>query len=256
LGAVAARLAIPENIDRAHRFNELASLPAGSMVTCYWNKRRRGVVSGIEDESGFLIIEFERGDRIRLGPRSDKIDAIFAQGGMDEAAARPVTPTPLLMDVVGHEFPPQGVNRSRFDCVIVGTRSELEAEIGEAEFLAPQDGALRSGRLQEVLRVRSLLHQDEAYRTDIIPAASQGTPSEIRLRMPRIVVFDGAKAFLRFQKQFTKTHCVAVLDRTESSFSDAINQIRAEWARRRGDEPLANGEAVPDGIEVLEFWRN
>jgi hypothetical protein len=246
-GVVAARFGAADN--SRTRYEELTFLPVPTEIICDWRGGGKGSYLGTEN--GFVVLQLKR-NTWKCGPTSERLEKVFVPG-QGEKALDPVPQTPLLTDVVDGNVAATLRSRNRLDCLIVGTKTQLEAEIGAAEFCIPtQDGNIEVTHLQDVLRVRSLLNPNAAFRSDILSASHKR--EELR-RHPHHVVLDGARAFLRFQKRFRRSHCIVVLDRTEPAFIEARNQLRQEYAAGPKLPCAIDDRELPNGIEMVCLWR-
>jgi hypothetical protein len=72
------------------------------------------------------------------------------------------------------------------------------------------------------------------------------------MQIPPIVVFDGAVAYMKLGHHWQSAHQIALLDRTERQFVDAIELLNQNYAYR-----LSGGFKfpikIPDGIEMMIY---
>jgi hypothetical protein len=141
--------------------------------------------------------------------------------------------------------------KSQLWCLLVGHAGALRSEIGETEFAFGTSGqdTIR-GCLQEVLRVRSLLPDTGTFFSDVVGEV-QGTEAS------PVVIFDGARAFLRWRHRFEHSDWIIILDRTEQDFPIATDTLNQLFVNRDEDDSIKDALGdLPDSpaaVEVLAF---
>ena len=142
--------------------------------------------------------------------------------------------------------------RSRLECVIIGCVNTLRHEIKDTE-ISFGSGHVE-GTFQDVLRARKFMAEGSAYRSNIMPADREQTSLTANQDSPYMVIFDGAISFLKWRDYWRRSNWLVLLDKTESCFQEAVDQLNNEYVERRiGDPPIENTLELPQGIDILFF---
>ena len=67
------------------------------------------------------------------------------------------------------------------------------------------------------------------------------------------MIFDGAGGYLNGRRRFPASHAIAVLDRTDPRYADAVAQLQGDYARRAGGGMPRAMPSPPPGVETLHF---
>lgn len=142
--------------------------------------------------------------------------------------------------------------RSRLECVIIGCVNTLRYEIKETEI---SFGAKHiEGTFQDVLRARKFLSEGSAYRSNVIPADREQASLRDNQEIPYAVIFDGAMSFLKWRDYWQRSNWIVLLDKTESCFQEAADQLNNEYVKKRvSDVLIENALELPQGIDILSF---
>lgn len=147
------------------------------------------------------------------------------------------------------------VRRSRLECIILGRIGELRHEIVNTPFaIQVASGAFGEGNLQDLIRVRRFAGSDQCHRSNVVDVSRSGSPFQNDRELPSIVVFDGSRSFLRWRDYWRQSNWILCLDRTESDFGEAVEELNREYTQRRSRlnwsvrTPLA-----PSRVEVLMY---
>ncbi len=172
---------------------------------------------------------------------------------------RLITPiSSFARNVVTAKSVPTFVTISRLDCLLIGRLNKLKPELVETKFATrgESDGDFSEGRLQDVIRVRSLLDPSEHFRSDILSSASHGA-SKATQSAPTVVVFDGSASFLRSRGWFETANWIILLDRTDSTFADAMMLCNQEYTKRRADDIDLEGiSPIPTGVDLISYYES
>lgn len=157
----------------------------------------------------------------------------------------------LLKNVTPAEF----IASSCLECAIIGNIKWLQYEIENTVFaLNKPGGRVIKGTLQDVLRVRRFLNNSPNFKTDIWPATRSLAEGIDKEENPVVIVFDGATSFLRWKDYYRDSNCVVLLDRTEPSYREAVEEFNNEYIQNRsGDAIKLNLESFPPGIELCAY---
>lgn len=145
-------------------------------------------------------------------------------------------------------------SRSDLECVIVGHVGVLRKEVEETPFVAQVGSQLESGTLQELLRVRKFQSADAPFRTHVLRAGG-GKPDALPPGIsPRVTLFDGSDAFLKWHEYWRHTHWVVLLDQGEAMLREAASVLYDDFVQRRVGEPsLKLSSRPPLGVEMMVF---
>lgn len=169
--------------------------------------------------------------------------------------AKRVKAPPLLEAILGESGALTFMTTARADCLLVGTQTLLEEDLTSSTFFATGDSADASGgTLQDVVRARELPGAHRYYRTVIVPSAS-GPSAETRSLLPQVIVFDGARAYVRWRHLWPAARQLVIIDRSSPSADEAAYELSMAFAERKADSPLLGDLRVPAGVEAISFER-
>ena len=146
------------------------------------------------------------------------------------------------------------VTGSRLDCVILGNVGQLLQEATATKLSVGSRGSeTATGSLQDILRIRKLNKNNEAFRSDIFPVNAKEQPRISEEMPPQLVIFDGAAGFLKWRHNWSQCNSVVILDRTEPRFSEAVQAVNEEYTTRISDGELQLGDSLPKSIEQVAY---
>jgi hypothetical protein len=129
----------------------------------------------------------------------------------------------FLRTILGSNNSYEFAMRSRLECVIIGCVNILRHEIKDTEI---SFGSRRvEGTFQDVLRVRKFLSEGSAYRSNVMPSDREQSSLTSNQDVPYIVIFDGAMSFLKWRDYWRRSNWLVLLDKTESCFQEAVDQL-------------------------------
>lgn len=141
------------------------------------------------------------------------------------------------------------------NCLLIGRRNILHEEIYNTNFSIPSQNIYQeAGVLQDVLRVRQFYPTEQPSNCEFLPsdARSKSLKKNLRADAP-IAVFDGANGFLKLRDHLRRSHWIALLDRTETNYSAAIEQLNADFINRESDEIPVSFPNLPPGLEAMFY---
>ena len=153
----------------------------------------------------------------------------------------------LFSEAVAKEI----ILQSRLDCLIIGSVGRIEQEINYTKF-AVQDakGEFLDGVLQDVVRVRRFSAGKETYRSDIFYTHSNEHPGS-QQEIPEVVIFDGAKSFLKWGYNYRYAHCIVLLASTEPEFDAAVQTFNESFTKYHlGEVAFKKRLNLPKGIPI------
>lgn len=110
-------------------------------------------------------------------------------------------------------------------CRLIGIRNQFAEELQTTKLRFRLDDGTYSGTLQDIVRVRGL-SCGCGYQSDIIPSSCIQEELE-NDKMARISIFDGAKAYLRLFPAASSPVNIVILDRSDRSYGEAVEQINS-----------------------------
>ena len=250
-------------------FDMLSTLPIGtSVILRRGEKTVKGLLLGARDirNNGTKMIGVQTQNQkggsleewlpVSSSPKIQVSTTAWTRLPADSEKAKDVRTS--RSDFVSHVF--QGadlwnfVTKSAFDCLILGNVRPLVQEVTETKLtVGPRGRETSGGTLQDILRVRRLHTNDDAFRSEIFPvnARNQTMPSEEM--EPHLVIFDGALGFLKWRDNWAHCDRVVVLDRTEPRFTEAVQMINEEYLSRVKERDMGLSEPPPRSVELVAF---
>jgi hypothetical protein len=144
-------------------------------------------------------------------------------------------------------------SNSRLECVIVGRLKVLRQEITKTEFGFNMSKGFSGGNLQDILRIRRFLGNNEAFRSVICPVNKKKAIIPAEDKIPSIAIFDGSSAFIKWRDSWRKSDWVALLDRTDLGFSEATNILNQGYMNRICQQEINNSPPCPPGIKMVAY---
>lgn len=263
LGIVLARANIPTaRIDTKRHFEQLSRLAKGTPVIFRYNgSRLKGIYQGVAEVYGEMRLRIQT-ENNRNGSLTHLVSikechnvAIASTQHLSlpkKQTGRPIIAhNEFLNAVIGtntHEFTTQ----SRLECAVIGRLSILQQEIMEVPFACYlSKSEFKTGRLQDVLRVRNFLNEGQAYRSEVLPAYSD-RPMQPANGVPYVTIFDGAIGFIKLRDNWRNSHWIILLERTEPHFLEAVEIINSDYLNRVDDEKIQT-IAVPPSVELVVY---
>ncbi len=140
---------------------------------------------------------------------------------------------------------------SRLEYAIVGVRARILAEANTEMTCASPTRTPEAGDLADLLRLKEGARD---FRGMVVSTTVK--EPKIPAQPPHLVIYDGANAFLKFRDRFEHCHQVALLDRSEPRFMDAVYELNRLYLRRSGDCPPQLIKGSPAGIDHIGFQGN
>ena len=142
--------------------------------------------------------------------------------------------------------------KTRFDCAILGRTNILREELINTPFSILSEQKFTRGTLQDILRVRKFMGQEEHYHTNVFRMDSSKPPRR-PTNNPYITIFDGAIGFLKWRDFWRSSHCVAIFDRTEPSFDNAISTFNQEYIKNHTNSSTIEVSSLPPNCELMVY---
>lgn len=266
-GAVLSRL--PSSLDAATdtaHIKQLCALPKGTPVTLCRNDRLlKGLFMGCVAFEGKVLarvqVENARSGALEYQVAQEQWARIqvSTQSSIalpDRQKGRLNDPGNMLTAIIGA---PQALDytlTSQLDCVVVGRANILLYEIGHTQFCyGASDSCCSPGNLQEILRARRFLGNSNAFRSDVISIDDAPFWAAHNARPPALMVFDGARAYLKCHHLWPNSHAAVILDRTDIHFDEATQLINQDFVQRRIGNAWSQQKLppIPMNIEVMAY---
>lgn len=246
----------PPGSDAAQHFDYLASLPEGTAISHHRsNKVEQGRLAGVEvdptDGTGRVRIKLRNEDRLLPVGLCTNVQVIDDPGTLKAHKQTLVREPEFLARALPGVDVTSLSATTRLDCVLVGVQRTLEAELTAREFGAGDDEDVHEGNLQGIVRARDIGGTKDACRSALVPAASEEGDAPIAASVPRVAIFDGARAFNNWRSRWPDSNWLILLDRGVPSAEDGAAVVNQGYATRlAGSDALADLE-IPSGIETL-----
>ena len=146
------------------------------------------------------------------------------------------------------------------ECLVIasyGRHGAFKEEITEVEFGARSDISGRSvrGPLQEVLQMDLSPGNQAISKAELWSADRSREQISAMEDEPKLVIFDGASAYLSWRLHFLKSNMIVVLDRTDPQYQMGVMEAKQGYFQRIGSEvDLSFGIDCPSGVDMLKYW--
>jgi hypothetical protein len=258
--AAAAVTAFRENppaSDEAEHFDYLASLPEGTAISHRrGNSVEQGRIACVEvGDDGRPRVRVKLSTEETLLPVNlcSRIQVVDDPGTL-AARRRTLVREPEFLARALPGFDVIALSATtRLDCVLVGVQRTLEAELTAREFGAGHDDAVYEGNLQGIVRARDIGGARDAYRSALVPAASDDGDAPIAASVPKVAIFDGARAFNNWRSRWPRSNWLVLLDRGLPSAPDGAAAVNQGYATRLDSFDALAGLDIPAGVETLAY---
>ena len=253
-----------DQVDTEAHFEHLSSLPVGTRVIFSDRKRRhRAIITGTELIKDTLqtavkiqLTEKDKLSHFIFKNQSGNVEILDWEGDLPEtrSGTRIARRIGFLDAVLGENDPRAFVSKSRLDALVIGSASLLRNEIRESPLsIQLENQRYVPGSFQDLLRVRRYA-PTQAYRSEVV----SDTFMEINISndpINTVVVFDGARSFLKHRDNFRNNSWVVLLDRTAAGFPDACDALNQEYMRmpRQKTARTINVGDFPWGVEFMAY---
>jgi hypothetical protein len=237
----------------------IRSLPVGTPVIYQSLGRKfRGIIEGFFERDGktHLTISLGRRQGLQLSlpehaPRITVADREFKLRNYQQGGKSPSIPA--LLGATVHD-PAAFITQTQLHCLIVALISDFRSEVENTVIGIDLNGRIVWGPVQDILRVEQFLGTNQAYRCQVIASSEspeQSVSSE--LENPSITVFAGANSYLKHYSKWANAHQIVLLDRTERTFQDAVDNLNENYGRRVDASSARLQFDPPSGVDVMVF---
>ena len=143
---------------------------------------------------------------------------------------------------------------ARCHVVVIGRVNALRYETTQIQSAVAAKGqTVNEGVLNDILRIRKFISQENTARTAVYAAQRDIGPSSADLEAARLAIFDGADAYARWGSCFPRANVLVILDRTESMFQEGLAQVNTRYYVRSGEYQWQPGIQIPAGLDAIGF---
>ena len=271
---------IADELDLDRHFKNLCNLPEGTQVFYLesglkqWRiARYEGVANDLEQDK--KVESDEPPINIRSGhTRNGHWDSSmknyvlkrnarkvrFSSDGfspIEEEIGKPHKISQFLMDVLGEENAIKFATETQLDCVLLGNINTLKQEITTIPVSCKEAHEFEERKefLQDILRVQNFMSpKNKPYRSEVLKVVGNEPPKTKNGLIPKVAIFDGATRFLKWRNNWQNSHWIVLLDRTESRFDEAVDEINSDYSYRTNDGEIKMPLA-PHGSEIVVYER-
>jgi hypothetical protein len=222
--------------EAVRRFQQLSTLENGTSLFYRQKKKLIKVFfDGFKEMNGEIMICLDtktNGERYYITPKQ-ALQVEFPAKSFSISPKRPsrritAHPSQFMSSLLDTNTATAIASQSSLDSLIIGSLYRLKEEIQDRPFAAKKDGEFIPGSLQDIVRVRKFSRNTETYRSEIYQVNSKECEN-VGQEIPTVVIFDGAKSFLRWRTYWCQSHWVVLLDQTEPDFDIAIQAFNYEY---------------------------
>ena len=241
-----------EPSDADIHFEVLRAQPEGTPIKLLQGGRvHDGRLLGIEEREGKELLTISTRGMKRYLPKAVALSvsvADRAKAGADLRSRRIDIP-PLLAPFLTDKEAAAFMTQTRLDCVIAGTMTQIAADLTEPSFTADA-GARSLGSLQDLARAAGAPGASSASRAQLI--AGGASEEELPDNAPRLVIFDGGRAYVRLAHAWPASHHLVVIDRSHASAESAAEALNLAYFERVGDADVGPADRPPS-MEISAF---
>ena len=245
--------------DVEEHFSALARLPLGTaLVVKMGEKIYAAKFAGIMDRGGEPVIHVEYKGMTHLIPKQQCQRIQAGSGGKRTLPTRSPQSTQSdfrsIAAIVGRAVAAQFVSIPTVDVVLVGHVALLSQELTAVMVRATSAHGDQGVALAGLLRAARFLPEGGISRSVLV----SDRIAEFEMPVsdtPHVVVFDGARAFARYQARFRQSSWIVILDRCSPALLEGAEIANEEFATRVGEIDLLDKLTVPPGTEVQAFQR-
>ena len=241
-------------------FTALTQLPLSTSLVVKMGERiYAGKFAGIVDQGHGPVIRVEYNGMTHYIPKQlcHRIQA--GAGGRKKLPKVSLRPNQsdegVISAILGPKVAAQFLSVPTVDVVLIGHAALLSQELTNL-FVRPtpahQEGSVA---LSGLLRAANFLPEGGISRSMIVSDRVAGFTMPVS-DTPHVVVFDGARAFIRYRSRFTGSSWIVILDRCSPGLIEGADVANGEFAKRASNADLMSTLVAPAGTEVQAFERH
>lgn len=227
---------IDQNNEAARRFQQISTLKKDTPLFYRQKKRLTKVFfdgfKRINGESMICLDTKINGERYYITSKQ-ALQVEFPAKSFSVQPKRPsrritAHPSQFMSSLLDTNTAAAIASQSSLDSLIIGPLYRIEKEIQDRQFAAKKDNEFIPGCLQDIVHVRRFSRGTETYRSEIYQVNSKECENPGQ-EIPTVVIFDGAKSFLKWRTIWNQSHWVVLLDQTEPDFELAVQAFNYEY---------------------------
>jgi hypothetical protein len=249
--------------ENEEHLKKLCSLQQGAPVRYVdrgWVKKARFVEVMSINEEIHIGIQIDEGNNTTIYVHSSRCRHIepLEQNEIKlpgKQKGKRIQPSSFLYLLLGDRADPY-VTRTRIHGVIAGTFSAIRKELQTVLVKIEPDQAKGFGRLNEILRVKGMVPDSLGHRF-LFQKGLSGQPTTLprEIAPKTLILFDGANSFSQWKESYTAFNWVVALDRTETNFGSAVDQVNQAYVYRASAKVRVEVPPMPSGVEMMMFAR-
>lgn len=250
-----------KGVTAKQRFRELQLLPEGTVLRFTRpgaDKATFGTFRGTHEENGTKYIVIDGRDcryyePFRYAASIQQTDLSPEQvAGANRWRGSAGGSRRFLSAFLKYTNPATFESDAKPECLLLGPQGQLRDEIlGQELAVGGKSGSkLGRGCLNDLLKVRKFGNAAAPSWSELASTTGARTLSDKLKFGPRVVVFDGARGFLRWRKYFPSSAWIVVLSRVEPQFTEAVHELNSEYAENSIDDPFCVADSLPDGVSA------
>jgi hypothetical protein len=198
-----------------------------------------------------LVIEGKRGMQILLPRARAHLVRLTDASASGNPQTRRIDVPPLLSAFQPREDAVAFMTTSRTDVAVVGSIAAISDDLTFTGFGPPKaPAAATSSELQQLVRARGVAAPATGRRVTLVTA--HGDSVNEAGDEPRLVVFDGGRAFLRGAGLWPESNRVVLVDRSGPASEPAAELLNSMFVERTGESDALSVE-VPASLEGVAF---
>lgn len=273
LGAVLAEpLPIPTSDDIRRHFECLLNLPdpaqrPTALTYLHAGRKIRGMFDGVAIWGQMRLVKVRV--QARQAYRTGGLTYSVQEADAINIQIEPDLPPTLAFHPSGTALVPHGAFVKHFytehelhllhlaarcRVLIIGRVNALREEATQLQCaIATRDDTPNKGLLNDILRVRKFISQNNHARSAVYAAQRDIDPSLEDRSTVGFVIFDGADAFSKWAGCFPSAELLVILDRTEPMFEEGLSQVNTRYYVRSGEYQWQPGTQIPASIDAVGF---
>ena len=170
---------------------------------------------------------------------------------------RKINPPSELLNLLFPGTANEYIFQTRIDGIIVGSFNILKQEAQTSLAIFTQEGKKYQGFLYDLFRVKGFNPASSGHRF-FLQSATSNEPIVLPddTNPYSLVIFDGALSFSKWKESYLNQNWLVILNHTEPSFQNAVNQINQAYIYRSNVGLNLSVPPIPSGMEIMLFARD
>lgn len=253
---IVSRLKFPPLAFVLEQINRFRQLPIGtSVIHRRDGKNKKAHFNGICNKEGkeYINIRTEKGTEVfvpifevaRLRIVEDREFRLpKTQKGTKCSSA-----SPLIKKVIPKDNLADFLDKTRFNCLIVGRKIRLQKDAERKCLLV--DGKY-VGSFDELLRPQNLQKENAAFRSTFISQSTRNFHFSDNHK-PEVVIIDNPLSYLRWRKEIRELNKIIFFDKTDRNYFEGVEEINHYYATVNREIINIVGFPLPHAVELMIF---